>query len=332
MPTHPLDAIRGQRHVAPDDRHNGNWATNSITSTATSQFVSTEFTNVTANASGQIFIRQRPERKRDHGQRLPVAFPCPEHSHGSSHFTEHQHGGHAKFHARFCRRGPCQRELGGLTLAGTVTARLWPLAAACSLTATSSVRPTPGSRSLRRGPCPTLSLAGTTNIQNINAANSTTLTLPALSISATLVNVGNTSLYNGNVNFTGAVALTGASPVVNISAGTATLSSTLSGGAGDNVIVNGPATLAGGPSAAISALVTVNSNAVLIPDASQGTACSSAATSRSMGTLLSSGRITVPAMGTIALGSHTLTLSASNGSQGYPIFRPVGAAALNYSS
>ena len=35
---------------------NGNWATNSITSTATSQFVSTEFTNVTANASGQILI------------------------------------------------------------------------------------------------------------------------------------------------------------------------------------------------------------------------------------------------------------------------------------
>ena len=108
--------------------------------------------------------------------------------------------------------------------------------------------------------------------------------------------------------------------MVNVNAGTLTLSSTLSGAS--SLIVRLRRTLAGGPSAAISALVTVNSNAVLIPDASKSSAS------------LIGGNLTVnaggvfqwayngpTAEGTIALGSHTLTLpSVASGLQ--PVFPP----------
>ena len=89
------------------------------------------------------------------------------------------------------------------------------------------------------GGLPSLVLAGTSNIQNIYAANSTTLTLPALAISANAVNVGNASGYNGSVVFSGSTVLSGASaPTVNVNAGTLKVSSTLSGAAGGNVQVN----------------------------------------------------------------------------------------------
>ena len=81
-------------------------------------------------------------------------------------------------------------------------------------------------------------LAGTANIQNIKAANSTTLNLPTLAISVNTVNIGNTSGYNGNVVFSGATSLTGASPLVNVNAGTLVLGSTLNAVGGGSVQVN----------------------------------------------------------------------------------------------
>ena len=170
------------------------------------------------------------------------------------------------------------------------------------------------------GSAPTLILAGSNNVQNINAANSMTLTLPALSISAGTVNVGNAAGYNGSVVFGGSTALTGASPVVNVNAGSLTVSSTLGGPAGANVQVNSGATLIGGPAGSIQIPLSVNSGGVLVPDASQASTplVGSSLTIKGGGAFQWAYSGT-GAEGTLVLGGNTLNLPSGNG---HPIFRP----------
>ena len=121
------------------------------------------------------------------------------------------------------------------------------------------------------GSTPSLTLAGTASIQNIYAATGTTLTLPALAVSASTVNIGSLAgSYNGNVVFGGAAALTGSSgSTLNVNAGSLLVGSTLTGGSGASVLVNSGATLIGGPAAVIAVPLTVNSGGVLVPDAGQ---------------------------------------------------------------
>ena len=173
------------------------------------------------------------------------------------------------------------------------------------------------------GVTPTLVLAGASNIQNINSANSMTLTLPALSISAGTVNIGNSAGFNGNVVLSGLTALTGASPVVNMNAGSLTVSSTLGGTGGANVQVNSGATLIGGPAGLIQIPLTVNSGGALVPNASQASTplVGNSLTIKGGGALQWAYSGT-GAEGTLALGNNTLNLPAGNGSQGYPVFRP----------
>ena len=148
------------------------------------------------------------------------------------------------------------------------------------------------------GSVPALVLAGSGNVQNIKAANGATLTLPALAISANTVNVGNAAGYNGSVVLSGATALTGAStPTLNVNAGSLQVSSTLASSvAGANVQVNSGGTLARrprrrhpGPSD------RQQRRRARCPMPARPRRRSSAAASRSMPAVFSSGRIAVPA-------------------------------------
>ena len=177
--------------------------------------------------------------------------------------AQHQHRPHGQFLARFrqlCQCGYARRA----SLAGSVT--LQDVASGGSVqfggdvvaSANAAVKLATGA-----GSAPTLTLAGNGGTQNIKAANSMTLTLPAMSISAATVNVGNATGYNGSVVLGGATSLSGASPTVNVNAGSLKVANTLSGGAVANVQVNAGGTLAGGPAGSIQVPVTVNTGGVL---------------------------------------------------------------------
>ena len=129
---------------------------------------------------------------------------------------------------------------------------------------------------------------------------------------------------NGNVVFSGATSLTGTStPTLSVNAGTLNVMSTITALAGGTLSVNSGTTLTGGSAAAISVLVTVNSNAVLVPDASQASASLIGGNlTINAGGILQWAYNGAAAEGTIALGGNTVTLPAGNGSQGNPVFRP----------
>ncbi len=174
------------------------------------------------------------------------------------------------------------------------------------------------------GSAPILVLSGTGNVQNIKAANGTTLSLPAVSISAATINVGNTSGYNGSVVLGGATALTAGSAAVTVNAGTLKVAGPLAAAAGASMNVNSGAGLSAGPAGAIGFPVTIQTGATFAPDASAAS------------TALFTGGLTISpsaafqwsysgtsSEATLALGSANLNLPGS----GNPIFRPQWAVA-----
>ena len=172
------------------------------------------------------------------------------------------------------------------------------------------------------GGVPILVLSGNTGgVQNVSAANATTLTLPAAAISAPTVKFNSSGGTGSVVVLSGATALTASGAAASVNAGTLKVLSTLNGAAGAAVQVNSGATLAGGPAGNIQVPVTLAAGSTLLPDA---TAASTALIGNSL-TINGGGALQwvysgSGAEGTLALGIGTLNLPAQY--NGNPVFRP----------
>jgi autotransporter-associated beta strand protein len=294
-----------------------NWATATF---ATSPALSCEFAGLIANASGQITVASSGPAEVDVNgfQLVPINVPT-----GSVNLPSTNIAVAANSAIDFSGAGPANA-VGGLSLGGNVTVQNVVSGGSVQFggdvvtSANATVSLAAGS-----GSVPVLILSGNTSgIQNISAANATTLILPAASISAPTVKVGNSTGYNGSVVLSGPMALTnGGGATVNVNAGTFKINSTLSGAAGANVQVNTGTTLIGGPGASIQVPVTVNGGGIILPDA---TAASTALIGSSL-SINGGGELqwlfnNSGAKGTIALGSSTLNLPANG--FGQPFFRP----------
>jgi autotransporter-associated beta strand protein len=289
-----------------------NWATVAITAPT----VYALFTGLTASASGTLTLSTSgPGEVDTNGLQLVPVFTS-----GNANFANTNVVAPAGSTLDFGGCGPANA-IGGLSLAGNVAVQNVSSGGSVQVggdvvaSANATVSLAAGA-----GSVPVLVLSGNTNgIQNISAANGTTLTLPALSISSGTVNVGNTTGYNGKVVFNGATPLTASGVAVTVNAGTLKVGGTLSGAAGASLQVRAGTTLAGGPAGAIGIPVTVQTGATFAPDASAAsTALFTGSLSISPSAAFQWSYTSGSAEATLALGSAVLNLPGS----GNPVFRP----------
>ena len=285
-----------------------NWASTTISAPT----VYCEFGGLTASASGQITVATSGPGEVDVNGFQLVPFFAP----GNANFASTNIVAPAGSTLDFGGCGPAN-SIGALSVAGNVTVQNVVSGGSVQVggdvvaAANATVSLAAGA-----GSAPVLVLSGTGNVQNIKAANGTTLTLPAVSISVSTINIGNTSGYNGSVVLGGATALT-AGGAVNVNAGTLKVGGAMVGAAGASVNVNSGAALAGGPAGTIAFPVTIQSAATILPDA---TAASTPLIGSSL-TINGGGALQwvysgTAAEGTLALGGGTLNLP------GNPVFRP----------
>ena len=291
-----------------------NWATATF---ANSPALYCEFGGLTASASGQITVTTSGPGEVDvNGFQL-----IPDFTTGNANFANTNIMVPAGSTLDFGGCGPANA-VGALSLAGNVTAQ--NVVSGGSVQVGGDVVASANaifSLAAGTGSFPTLVLSGTGGVQNVKAANGTTLSLPPVAISAATVNVGNTTGYNGSVVLGGATALTASSATITVNAGTLKVGGALVGAAGAAVQVNSGATLVGGPAGAIQVPVTLASGSALLPDA---TAASTALIGNSL-TVSGGGALQwiysgSGAEGTLALGSAALNLPGPLA--GNPVFRP----------
>jgi fibronectin-binding autotransporter adhesin len=296
--------------------------TNYYSVAITSPSIYTEFTGLTANAAGQIVCTVAGagggEANVSGFQLIPFNLPT-----GAVNLPSTNIAATANSTLDFSGAGPANA-VGGLSLAGNLTVQNVATSGSVQFggdaVATSNATV---SLAAGAGSAPTLILSGNSSgVQNITAANSFTLTLPAVSISANTVKVGNATGYNGTVVLNGATALTNANgATVNVNAGALKVGGTVTGAAGASLTVNSGAVLTGGPAGSIQVPVTISGGGVIKPDSSGP---SSALIGNSL-TINGGGAFQwvysgSGAQGTLALGSGTLNLPAAG--FGQPFFRP----------
>ena len=291
----------------------GNWATATF---ATSPALYCEFGGLVASASGQITVATSGPGEVDvNGFQL-----IPDFTTGNANFANTNIVAPAGSTLDFGGCGPANA-VAALSLAGNVTVQ--NVVSGGSVQVGGDVVASANtivSLASGAGSVPVLVLSGNTGgVQNINAANGATLSLPALSISTGTINVGNTSGYNGGAVLSGATALTSSGAVVNVKTGSLKVNNTLVGAAGASLQVQAGAALMGGPGGSIGVPVTVQTGATLAPDASAAstglfTNSLTISPSAAFQWSYSSGS----AEATLALGGAVLNLPGS----GNPIFRP----------
>ena len=293
----------------------GTFASVSITSSS----IYTEFAGLTPSANGQITVTALGagggESDVNGFQFVPINTPT-----GAVNLPSINISAAANSALDFGGYGPAN-VVGGLGLGGNVT--IQNVVSGGSVQIGGNVDASANATialSAGAGSVPTLVLSGdSTGVQNINAANGTVLALPANSISASTVNIGNATGYNGSVVLGGATSVSSGA-TVNVNAGSLKVAGALSGAAGANVQVNS-GSLVGGPAGSIQVPVTINSGATIVPDAS---AASTALIGNSL-TINANGAFQwvysgTAAKGTLALGSAALNLPGQFA--GNPVFRP----------
>ncbi len=241
-----------------------NWNTGTLANT--SAFYC-EFAGLTANASGQLVISSSAvagDECDSNGLQLVPVFTS-----GNANFANTNIVAPAGSTLDFGGCGPANA-IGGLSLAGNLTVQNVVSGGSVQVggdvvaSANATVSLASGA-----GSVPTLVLTGNTNgIQNISAANGSTLTLPAVSISPATVRFNASGGTGSVVVLSGATALTNAGgAAATVNAGTLKVQGTLTGAGGAGLTVNSGATLAGGPAGLIQVPVTVNFGGTLLPDA-----------------------------------------------------------------